>query len=63
MIQVYENAEHEFHLARARLIQHSWQAVRKGRQPPPLNLFMPLAGVVVDVVGLLVLAVRTLVKR
>lgn len=49
--QVYANAEEEFHLARARLIQQSWRAVLKGRQPPPLNLLMPVMGLIADVVG------------
>ncbi|CAM9118086.1 unnamed protein product, partial [Sphacelaria rigidula] len=49
--EVYANAEKEFHLARAKLIQYSWKAVSYGRQPPPFNLVTPVLGFTVDALG------------
>ena len=46
--KVYENAEKEFHLARARLVLQSARTVLRRRTPPPLNLIMVLLGVAVD---------------
>lgn len=49
--EVHANAEKEFHLARAKLIQYSWKAVLYGRQPPPVNLVTPVLGFTVDALG------------
>ncbi|CAM9277026.1 unnamed protein product [Scytosiphon promiscuus] len=56
--EVYANAEKEFHLARAKLIQQSWQDVQKERQPPPINLIMPIVGLLADAIGIVWHAVR-----
>lgn len=49
--EVEKNAKQEFHLARSRAIQQTWQSVVDDLLPSPLNLIMPLLGVLVDFVG------------
>lgn len=49
--QVYANAEQEFRLARAKLIQQSCRDVLQERQPPPINLVMSIIGFILNVVG------------
>lgn len=46
--KVYENAEKEFHLARARLIYQSAHVVANMRPPPPFNLIQVAFGLVLD---------------
>lgn len=51
--EVEKDANREFHLARSRAIQQNWTAVLEDRIPSPLNLFMPISGTFVDIVGYL----------
>lgn len=56
--QVHRNSEKEFQLTRAKLVQQSWRAAVQERQPTPMNLLMPLAGLAADIVGVLWLLAR-----
>ncbi|CAM9237184.1 unnamed protein product [Ectocarpus sp. 12 AP-2014] len=49
--QVYDNADKEFHLARAKLIYQSARVVRRRRPPPPLNLVKVVFGTLLDAVA------------
>lgn len=46
--EVYAHSTQEFHLARARVIHQTCRALLYGRLPPPLNLAMPVLGVIGD---------------
>ncbi|CAM9931417.1 unnamed protein product, partial [Ectocarpus sp. 13 AM-2016] len=46
--KVYDNADKEFHLARAKLIYQSARVVTHRRPPPPLNLVKAVVGTLID---------------